>query len=432
MDNKVYTLEALLTELKGVIKDSFPDARWVTAEIAEVKENQKGHCYLQLVERKEEGIVAKVQANIWAYRYRELFQKFFTSTGEPLKVGMKVMLLVTVDFHEQYGLSLNIKDVEPSYTIGELALKRREIIERLKRGGLLDKNKALMLPIAPQRIAVISSKQAAGYGDFIDQLTNNVNGYRFKVRLFQSLMQGDGAEASILEALGAILSSVSEFDLVVIIRGGGAALDLSCFDSYELAAAVAAFPLPVITGIGHEKDDTILDMVAHTRLKTPTAVAEFLISGLRAFEDRLLEIYQRLEAKTRGYLWNEQQRLERVSSRFIYSAKNFVSASRNRLDLLYERLYRSSGHFLEAHSLRLDKLEQALRLLSPENVLKRGYSITTHKGKAIKDISILRDGDEILTQLKDFQFKSIYKAETKKGGKGVAKTVGPNLFAGID
>ncbi len=432
MDNKVYTLEALLTELKGVIKDSFPDARWVTAEIAEVKENQKGHCYLQLVERKEEGIVAKVQANIWAYRYKELFQKFFTSTGEPLKVGMKVMLLVTVDFHEQYGLSLNIKDVEPSYTIGELALKRREIIERLKRGGLLDKNKALMLPIAPQRIAVISSKQAAGYGDFIDQLTNNVNGYRFKVRLFQSLMQGDGAEASILEALGAILSSVSEFDLVVIIRGGGAALDLSCFDSYELAAAVAAFPLPVITGIGHEKDDTILDMVAHTRLKTPTAVAEFLISGLRAFEDRLLEIYQRLEAKTRGYLWNEQQRLERVSSRFIYSAKNFVSASRNRLDLLYERLYRSSGHFLEAHSLRLDKLEQALRLLSPENVLKRGYSITTHKGKAIKDISILRDGDEILTQLKDFQFKSIYKAETKKGGKGVAKTVGPNLFAGID
>ena len=432
MDNKVYTLEALLTELKGVIKDSFPDARWVTAEIAEVKENQNGHCYLQLVERKEEGIVAKLQANIWAYRYRELFQKFFTSTGEPLKVGMKVMLLVTVDFHEQYGLSLNIKDVEPSYTIGELALKRREIIERLKRGGLLDKNKALMLPIAPQRIAVISSKQAAGYGDFIDQLTNNVNGYRFKVRLFQSLMQGDGAEASILEALGAILSSVSEFDLVVIIRGGGAALDLSCFDSYELAAAVAAFPLPVITGIGHEKDDTILDMVAHTRLKTPTAVAEFLISGLRAFEDRLLEIYQRLEAKTRGYLWNEQQRLERVSSRFIYSAKNFVSASRNRLDLLYERLYRSSGHFLEAHSLRLDKLEQALRLLSPENVLKRGYSITTHKGKAIKDISILRDGDEILTQLKDFQFKSIYKAETKKGGKGVAKTVGPNLFAGID
>jgi exodeoxyribonuclease VII large subunit len=432
MDNKVYTLEALITELKGVIKDSFPDARWVTAEIAEVKENQKGHCYLQLVERKEEGIVAKVQANIWAYRYRELFQKFFTSTGEPLKVGMKVMLLVTVDFHEQYGLSLNIKDVEPSYTIGELALKRREIIDRLKRGGLLDKNKALMLPIAPQRIAVISSKQAAGYGDFIDQLTNNVNGYRFKVRLFQSLMQGDGAEASILEALGAILSSVSEFDLVVIIRGGGAALDLSCFDSYELAAAVAAFPLPVITGIGHEKDDTILDMVAHTRLKTPTAVAEFLISGLRAFEDRLLEIYQRLEAKTRGYLWNEQQRLERVSSRFIYSAKNFVSASRNRLDLLYERLYRSSGHFLEAHSLRLDKLEQALRLLSPENVLKRGYSITTHKGKAIKDISILRDGDEILTQLKDFQFKSIYKAETKKGGKGVAKTVGPNLFAGID
>ena len=432
MDNKVYTLEALLTELKGVIKDSFPDARWVTAEIAEVKENQKGHCYLQLVERKEEGIVAKLQANIWAYRYRELFQKFFTSTGEPLKVGMKVMLLVTVDFHEQYGLSLNIKDVEPSYTIGELALKRREIIERLKRGGLLDKNKALMLPIAPQRIAVISSKQAAGYGDFIDQLTNNVNGYRFKVRLFQSLMQGDGAEAFILEALGAILSSVSEFDLVVIIRGGGAALDLSCFDSYELAAAVAAFPLPVITGIGHEKDDTILDMVAHTRLKTPTAVAEFLISGLRAFEDRLLEIYQRLEAKTRGYLWNEQQRLERVSSRFIYSAKNFVSASRNRLDLLYERLYRSSGHFLEAHSLRLDKLEQALRLLSPENVLKRGYSITTHKGKAIKDISILRDGDEILTQLKDFQFKSIYKAETKKGGKGVAKTVGPNLFAGID
>ncbi len=431
MNNQAYTLEELLREIKGAIKASFPDARWVVAEIAEIKENQKGHCYLQLVERRDEGIVAKIKGNIWAYKYRELFLKFLNSTREPLKVGMKVMLLVTVDFHEQYGFSLNIIDIDPSYTIGELALKRREVIERLKEEGLLNKNKERILPIAPQRIAVISSKQAAGYGDFIDQLTNNVYGYKFKVRLFQSLMQGEGAEGSILSALDDIRSVVEQFDLVVIIRGGGSALDLSCFDSYNLAVAVATFPLPVVTGIGHEKDDTILDMVAHTRQKTPTAVAEFLISGLRSFEERLLDIHQRLVSKTKGLLWNEQQRLQRVSSRFIYASRNFVVAGTNRLDLLYERLLRLINRIFERHSLRLDRLEQAIRLLSPENVLRRGYSITTHNGKAIKDISVLKDGDEILTRLKDFQFKSIYK-NSRKGVKGVAKGYEYNLFAGID
>lgn len=431
MTERPLTLTELLSAVKQCIKSTFTENYWVVAEIAEAKEHQRGHCYLTLIERQQEGLTAQIKANIWAYEYRRLIQKFRSATGEGFKVGMKVMLLVAVDCHEVYGMSLNIKDVEPSYTVGEMALKRKEIIERLKAEGLIEKNKSLPLPLAPQRIAVVSSSQAAGFGDFINQLTHNPYNYRFKVRLFEALLQGDLAEASIIKALNEVSALQDDFDVVVIIRGGGSSVDLSCFDSYDLAVTVANFPLPVFTGIGHEKDDTIVDMVAHTRLKTPTAVAEFLVSGLRFFEDTLMELHQRLKSVAHRCLKAEGLRLDSLSNRFIYASNNFITNNKNRLSMLHLRLFGGYKAFVTKQQSLLDSLNQAIRLLSPENVLRRGYSITTYKGKAIKQPSDLRDGAEITTILKDFSFISIYKDKNKEVSK-VVRTRGVDLFTGLE
>lgn len=431
MTERPLTLTELLSEVRQCIKSTFADYYWVIAEIAEAKEHHRGHCYLTLVDRQQEGLTAQIKANIWAYEYRRLIQKFRSATGEGFKVGMKVMLLVAVDCHEVYGMSLNIKDVEPSYTLGEMALKRKEIIERLKAEGLIDRNKSLPLPLAPQKIAVVSSSQAAGFGDFINQLTQNPYGYCFSVRLFEALLQGDLAEASIINALNEVRSLQDNFDVVVIIRGGGSSVDLSCFDSYDLAVAVANFPLPVFTGIGHEKDDTIVDMVAHTRLKTPTAVAEFLISGLRFFEDTLMELHQRLKSVTIRCLRAEQLRLDSLSNRFVYASNNFISNNKNRLAMLHLKLFAGYRAFMTKQQSLLDSLNQAIRLLSPESVLRRGYSITTYKGKAIKQPSDLKDGAEITTILKDFSFVSIYKDKKKEVSK-VARARGVDLFTGLE
>ena len=282
-----YSLYELNNIIKSAIGYALPDTYWVVAEIADIKLNQKGHCYLELVEKEDSKIIAQVKANIWAYEYRKLSLKFQAVTNESLRPGMKVLLLVAVTFHEVYGLSLNVKDIDPSYTMGEMALKKREVIERLTKEGLMELNKSLSLPIVPQRIAVISSPTAAGYGDFFDHLDNNPYGYKFIHILFPALMQGAEAEQSIISALRKVRQKRDLFDVLVIIRGGGSVIDLNCFDSYNLASQVAQLPLPVITGIGHEKDDTVVDMTAHTKMKTPTAVAEFLISGLRSFEENV-------------------------------------------------------------------------------------------------------------------------------------------------
>ena len=243
---------------------------------------------LELVEKDDNKVIAQVKANIWAYEYRKLSLKFQAATNESLRPGMKVLLLVAVTFHEVYGLSLNVRDIDPAYTMGEMALKKRKVIERLTKEGLVKLNKSLSLPVVPQRIAVISSPTAAGYGDFFGQLDNNPYGYKFVHTLFPALMQGSGAEQSIISALRKVSQKIDLFDVLVIIRGGGSVIDLNCFDSYDLASEVARSPLPVITGIGHEKDDTVVDITAHTKMKTPTAVAEFLISGLRSFEENII------------------------------------------------------------------------------------------------------------------------------------------------
>src|SRR5208283_1477158 len=312
ISKSTYSLYELNNIIKSVISDAFAGTFWVIAEIAECKCNQRGHCYLELVEKEADKTIAQIRATIWAYDYRKLSHKFQMATSESFKQGMKILLLAGIAFHEVYGLSLNIRDIDPTYTMGEMARRKAEVIERLKQEGLMDLNKGFSLPLVPQRIAVISSPTAAGYGDFFDQLDRNLYGYTFDHVLFPALMQGQEAEESIISALTKIREQKHRFDVVVLVRGGGSAIDLNCFDSYAIAAHIARCPLPVITGIGHEKDASVADMVAHTRMKTPTAVAEFLISGIRSFEERIIEIQNLLRLYAERLFKDQRYKLNSV------------------------------------------------------------------------------------------------------------------------
>jgi exodeoxyribonuclease VII large subunit len=417
----VFTLSELNTAIKATLELAFPESVWVVAEISEIRCNSKGHCYLELVEREEEETIAQIKANIWAYTFRNLASKFEKTTGETLKQGMKVLLQVNVTFHEIYGLSLNVKDIDPTYSLGAMARKKREVIERLTKEGLINLNKQIPLPLVPQRIAVISSATAAGYGDFIDHIDDNPYGYKIFYKLYQSLMQGQEAEASIIAALKQIRGHIKLHDAVVIIRGGGSQIDLSCFDTYSLAVEVAKFPLPVITGIGHERDDTVVDMVVHTKLKTPTAVAEFLILGMSSFEERLSDAQSTLVIRAKELLREENHRLQYLMQQFrhivrdrfngeinrietalhrlIHGTTQIIDGNNNKLKLDVNRLVGGLKIVFQEHKNKIKHFEQAIRLLDPINVLQRGYSITYLREKAIKDSSELQAGDIIRTKV---------------------------------
>jgi exodeoxyribonuclease VII large subunit len=328
-----------LSELNSLVKETiqvaFPEQVWVVAEISELKVNRNGHCYLELVEKDQdsEEITARAKATIWSWQFRFIQPYFETSTGQTLSAGLRVLVSVTVEFHEVYGFSLNIKDIDPTYTLGDMARKRMEIIRRLTDEGVIDMNKEIPIPDIPSRIAVISSPTAAGYEDFINQLANNQSEYRFYTKLFPATMQGNDAPGSIMAALDFVFEFEHLFDVAVIIRGGGSQLDLSCFDDYELALNIAQFPLPVLTGIGHEKDDTIADLVANTRLKTPTAVAEFLIGK---YDEAATEI-------------------EELESSFFESVNNRISEENNRIGNALRILKPLVNARLERTSLLLDQ-----------------------------------------------------------------------------
>ncbi len=261
------------------------DDVWIVAEIADVKSASSGHCYLELVEKKQDKIIARIKANVWSFQYQKIAMEFYSVTGKHLEKGMQILLLAGVSFHELYGISLVVKNINPTFTLGELERNRKEIILRLEKEGLMQRNKQLELELVPKRIAVISSENAAGYEDFVNQIKNNNKGYCLEISLFSCVMQGEKTESSILSALTGIKNQIHNFDSVAIIRGGGASLDLSAFDSYLLAKNIAEFPLPVISGIGHERDFTVVDYVVHTRLKTPTAVAEFYLQQFEEFDE---------------------------------------------------------------------------------------------------------------------------------------------------
>ncbi len=334
------TLLELQEKIKRGIEGAVPGAVWVTAEIGELNNHYSGHCYLDLIDYKEgsRGVAAKARGVIWSNVYRMLKPYFETTAGVRLEKGLNVLFKAQVSFSPIYGLSLNILDIDPAFTVGELELRRQKTIEKLKADGCMDMNSALQLPALPRRIAVVSAETAAGYRDFMKQLHNNENGFKFYTELFAAQMQGDDAPQSIISALERIAERSDEFDVAIIIRGGGAAMDMVCFDDYNLAINIAQFPLPVITGIGHDHDFHIADMVAHTWLKTPTAVADFFVGLFVEQEQYIMYLFQRISLTLTQKISEERQKLALLHNGMVQGAANLVSNGRRTLEMLQLRI----------------------------------------------------------------------------------------------
>ena len=448
-------LNQLLAE---VIEVGMPREYWVEAEISELRE-VRGHCYIDLIE-KAEGTntpVARASAKCWANTWSTVGPLFEKVTGQRLHTGMKVLMLVGANFHPAYGFSWIISDIDPTYTLGDMARKRQAIIDQLKREGVFDMQKELEMPLFCQHIAVISSANAAGYGDFVNQLESNAYGFKFVTQLFPATMQGEGVEQSIIDALNKIYASMSSaqpsplnlpldpkgrfqseaekelsaFDCVVIIRGGGATSDLSGFDTLALAENVAQFPLPVITGIGHERDESVLDMISHTRVKTPTAAAAFLIENLKRVWDYLQDAQTMLAANAKQRMETEQMRLmrasekipslfslvrekeehrlDRVLQKILNAAQQGVSNNSHKIDIVEGNMLPLASRLLMEQKHRLQMLEQRALALDPALLLKRGYSITTHNGIVVRDASQLKPGDVLETRVE----KGIVQSEVR-------------------
>ena len=429
MEKAVLSLFELNQLVRRSVRTCLPDEYWVQVELSDVRANYSGHCYLECVQKdpKSNSLIAKARGIIWSNVFSQLKPYFEQETGQAFVSGIKVLVKVTVDFHELYGYSLTIVDIDPAYTLGDMARRRREILLRLQEEGVLSLNKELELPVLAQRIAVISSATAAGYGDFCNQLENNAFGFAFYPRLFPAIMQGERVEASVIAALDRIYAESEKWDVVVIIRGGGATSDLSGFDTYDLAASCAQFPLPIITGIGHERDDTVIDLVAHTRVKTPTAAAEFLVNHLRQTAEQLENYAYYIRQEVPARLNREKERLERCITRIPARvqmrlqredfrrerlAKRMEMAWQSRLAREQYRLELSSrlSVALQARLLkekhRLDLLEKSVEAASPDLLLRRGYSITLKDGKAVTDASLLKPGDRVVTRVAKGQFSS--------------------------
>ena len=417
MEQQALSLYELNGLVKRNIRSCLPDTYWVQAELSDVRSNYSGHCYLEFIQKDAGGnnLIAKARGTIWSNIYKMLKPYFEQETGQAFTSGIKVLVQVSVEFHELYGYSLTVLDIDPTYTVGDMERKRREILRQLEEEGVIDLNKELEMPMLPQRIAVISSATAAGYGDFCNQLANNPRGYGFRTELFPAIMQGERVEESILSALDAINDRLEEFDVVVIIRGGGATSDLSGFDTYLLAASCAQFPLPIITGIGHERDDTVIDKVAHTRVKTPTAAADFLIAKIDKCADVLDEMSFRLMQGVRNRLLWEHRRIENLAQRIPSTVYKRIADAKYDLLSAQRDLQMASRQFLSVKKHRLELLQQRLNDALPEKQLARGYSITLKDGKAVKDASVLKEGDTLVTMLHQGKVESVVKDCKMKG-----------------
>jgi exodeoxyribonuclease VII large subunit len=401
-----------LTELQLLIKDSLylalPGMYWIIAEISEIKENYAGHCFIELVEKHpdEINVRARAKAVIWAKKYSILKPLFKQATGESLREGFKVLLKITVEYHEIYGLSLVINDIDPSFTIGEMAIKRNLILKRLEEEGVIAMNKELGFPLFPKRIAVISSKNAAGYTDFLNHLTGNTFGYTFHTVLFAASMQGTETENSIIDALDRISDHLRLFDTVVIIRGGGAQTDLSWFDSYKIAYHITQFPLPVLTGIGHEKDITVTDLVAFQYLKTPTAVADYIINTFSETEKCLLKLSDSISELSLGVITENRNRLDKSRMKLIPLAGLRTAEEKKKIAILLAYLKMNSINHLRQSVKGIETLSNHLKIINPENVLKRGFTLTSLNGYIVKNAGMLKENDVIDTKFSDGSVKS--------------------------
>jgi len=406
---KFHTLFELNRLVRETIECEMPNEYWVEAELSECRES-RGHCYMELIEKDEQTAtpIAKASAKCWASKWMLVRPYFERATGQRLVAGMKVLLKVYPQFHEAFGFSWIVTDIDPTYTLGDMARKRQEIIRKLNEEGVFDLQKELTLPIFCQRIAVISSETAAGYGDFCNQLSNNPYGFQFQTQLFPAIMQGEGVEQSIINALERIYDQ--PFDCVVIIRGGGATSDMSGFDTLALAEHVANFPLPIITGIGHDRDESILDMVSHTRVKTPTAAAALLIDHLKEMLDTVMNAQNSITRLVQQKLSTLSAQLSNVSEAIPRLFTIVKTRQEAKIDALQQRIPMLLERRLLAENHRLQLMEEKLKALDPQLLLKRGYSITLHNGRAVKDATTLKAGDEIETRLAQGLIHSIVKS----------------------
>ncbi|WP_420266149.1 exodeoxyribonuclease VII large subunit [Candidatus Magnetominusculus dajiuhuensis] len=391
--------------VKEALSLTFPARFLIKAETASLTVDARGHCYMELIEKDDTGIKAQISARVWASTWKTVSREFKSATGQTLAKGMKILIEATLNFHERFGLSLIVQAIDPSYTLGEMAVAKRQIIERLTKEGLIDRNKAVPLPLVPLSIAVLSSKTAAGYEDFARHLRGNPFGYAFSITLFEVAVQGDRVEDSMLRALSLCHARVEDFDVVVITRGGGGASDLDCFNNYAVARAIALFPIAVISGIGHERDKTVIDETAHTTIKTPTAAAAFIVERVRQFEDMIDSNGQRL-LQAAGTLC-----LEASGRLFILSKGVGVasSAALMRQRFILETCTKginSSLKILEKHGERLNAALAAAGHLNPENILKRGFSITSVNGKTLRSVAGVSPGTRLTTHLYDGTIES--------------------------
>jgi len=405
------TLSELTAQIQETIRQGFDKPVWIRAEISELRENPGGHCYLELIEKdsNSDALLAKTKATIWSSTFRMLKPYFESSTGQSLRAGLNVLVSVSVEFHGVYGFSLNIRDIDPTFTIGEMAARRLKIIRQLETDGIVDMNKQLPLPQLMQRIAIISSATAAGYGDFCDQLANDPSHFAFYTKLYPAIMQGEQAESSIISALEKIYEHIDLFDVVVIIRGGGATTDLACFDSYDLALNCAQFPLPIISGIGHQRDISILDMVAHTSVKTPTAVAEFLIFNLQETENQVVEMFSDIRYLVKNRIENEYRTINQAQMRIKHTLRSWVVQKAHLLDRQKRRLLSNVRLHLVKQNNKLLLLEKNIETHSPGYLLRHGYTITTFNGKRITSVQQVKPGDKVRTYVHDGGFESEVK-----------------------
>jgi exodeoxyribonuclease VII large subunit len=437
----------LQNRIQSAIREKLDIYYWVVAEISELSVNFKGHCYLSLIENDKSGenLIAKARAIIWASRFRMLSAYFESASGESLKSGIKVLVKASVDYHELYGLSLQIIDIDPTYTLGDLEAQRREIIKKLEAAGIINMNKTLELPVHIQKIAIISSDTAAGFGDFVAHLESNSQHYAYHLDLYKAAMQGVDTEKTVVQALENIYNAETQYDVVVIIRGGGSRTDLSAFDNFEIAANIAQFPIPVLSGIGHERDASVVDLVAFKHLKTPTAVAEFILEHTEGLEESLDYEFDRLMNALRNYLTQESTKFIKLSTTLIPVVKQSLNQQNNKLATLtnlthkasrnaivsqsasikqlefsmtnfLQNYFKESNNRLNMHQLNignqstrlcekqlnyLDKLEQKIISNDPKRLLEKGFSLTTVKGKPIASIKSIQSGDILKTWLND-------------------------------
>jgi exodeoxyribonuclease VII large subunit len=434
-ENKILSLSDLTAGIAKVISRNFANSFWVKAELAKLNHYpESGHCYPSLVEKEKGTIRAEIRGTIWANDFLRINQKFLQVTREPLKEGIHILFRAMVKYHPVYGLSLQISDIDPTYTLGEMAREKLETINRLKKEGEFDLNRQLPFPLLPQRIAIISVKTSKGFSDFMSILGKNQWGYAYSCYLFPALLQGDKAVDSILGQLQFIRGMKEHFDVAVILRGGGGDVGLNCYDNYNLAREVACFPIPVLTGIGHSTNETVVEMVSGRNLITPTDVAYFLIQLYHNFSVKLQELAGKVTDFAFGMIDEEKRKKGDMGRALMESSLWFIEEGKRRQGEMGRRLISNAGlmmkeeryrighhsdllglhahHLIMKQNMRITQAGQQVRILDPVNVLKRGYSITYAKGRVLRDVNDVDPGDEITTQLIAGTVRSIVKSKS--------------------